>query len=557
MFFSESQPPGPREVARGCTHSSLQAAKQAFLLRDADDRAVPNSARQERRSQLQNLSRRRTLILAATVGVLAGLSAVLFRLAVEATETWRDQATHSLWEGHHGVGLAVMLLGGAALGALSSWITQRCCPEAAGSGIPHVKAVLVTGRHLRSWRLMATKVGAGLLSLGAGMSLGREGPTVHIGASAAEAFSGLTHLPGRVRRSLIAAGAGAGLAAAFNAPLAGFLFIMEELRRDLSRGTYGTALVASLASVSVTRLLLGYESIFTLPDPLPLRLTSLPALVAVGLLAAPVGLAFNTLLLRSTARPGNRLLRGAAAGALCGVLALLLPQATGGGNSLTGTLLEGNDAATLVWSHLLLLLIVKLLFTVLCYASGVPGGFFAPLLTMGAVLGALTSVALQTVMPTITPSPERLAVVGMAAVLTASVRAPLTGVVLIVEMTGQYHTLFSLLLASLVAYAACETARSEPIYEALLERDLKKGEKRDKLTTFEVTVESGSDYDGATVAKLGLPASSLLALVDRDGGGLVPRGSTRLLAGDVVTVVVGKECDDLAVSALLNKFRGA
>ena len=482
---------------------------------------------------------------------------MLFRLAVEATETWREQATSTLWSEHQWVGLIVMLLGGAAVGALSSWLTEAFCPEAAGSGIPHVKAVLVTGRHLRAWRLIATKVGAGLLSLGAGMSLGREGPTVHIGASAAEAFSGAVRLPGRVRRSLIAAGAGAGLAAAFNAPLAGFLFIMEELRRDLSRGTYATALVASLASVSVTRLLLGYESVFTLSDPGPLRLTSLPSLIAVGLLAAPVGLAFNTLLLRSTAQPGRRVLRGALAGAFCGILALLLPQATGGGNNLTLTLLQGNDAANLIWSHLLLLLVVKLLFTVFCYASGVPGGFFAPLLTMGAVLGALVSVTLQTVMPAITPSPERLAVIGMAAVLTAAVRAPLTGVVLIVEMTGQYHTLFSLLVASLVAYAACEVARSEPIYEALLERDLKKGGKREKITTFEVTVESGSDYDGATVAKLGLPPSALLALVERDGGGLVPKGSTGLLAGDVVTVVAGVDCDDATLAALLERFRGA
>lgn len=496
-------------------------------------------------------------MLAALVGALAGLSAVLFRLAVEGTEAWREQATSMLWREHHLSGLIVMLLGGAVCGALASWLTQTFCPEAAGSGIPHVKAVLVTGRHLRSWRLIATKVSAGLLSLGVGMSLGREGPTVHIGAASAEAFSGMVRLPSRVRRSLIAAGAGAGLAAAFNAPLAGFLFIMEELRRDMSRGTYGTALVASLASVSVTRLLLGYESVFTLSDPGPLRLTSLPALIIVGLLAAPVGLAFNTLLLKSTARPRFRVAQGAVAGALCGVLALLLPQATGGGNGLTLTLLQGNDMASLVWSHLLLLLVVKLMFTVFCYATGVPGGFFAPLLTMGAVLGALTSVLLQTTMPVITPTPERLAVIGMAAVLTAAVRAPLTGVVLIVEMTGQYHTLFSLLVASLVAYAACETVRSEPIYEALLERDLKKGGKREKITTLEVTVESGSDMDGATVARMHLPSHTLLALVERDGGGLVPKGSTDLRAGDVVTMVVSAECDDAALALMLERFRGA
>jgi CIC family chloride channel protein len=504
---------------------------------------------------LYKLSRRYTLVLSAVVGALAGLMAVVFKLLVEATESYRHTACLALWKGHHVGGLIIIILCGAGLGALAAWITRRFCPEAGGSGIPHVKAVLVTGRPLRVGRLIAVKMGAGLLALGAGMSLGREGPTVHIGSAVAAGFARLARLPARTGRSLIAAGAGAGLAAAFNAPLAGFLFIMEELRRDLSRGTYGNALITAVASVGVTRMCLGYGSAFSVADFAPLHLSTIPAIVIVGLLAALVGVAFNSSLLVTTKRPRYRVWKGALAGALGSVLALTLPQVTGDGNSLTLALLIGDEPANRVWSHLLLLLVLKLIFTVLCYATGVPGGFFAPLLTMGAILGSLTSVLLGGLMPEITPSPERLATIGMAAVLTAAVRAPLTGVVLIVEMTGQYHSLFSLLLAAFVANVAAEALGSEPIYEALLERDLQKGSQQDEAGVLELMVEPGSALDGSSVGKLSLPEDLLIAMIERSGTALIPHGRSRILAGDLLTVVAGADCDESDIAHLLDSAR--
>lgn len=414
---------------------------------------MPITHHQERRQALYKLSRRTTVVMSGVVGALAGFMAVLFRVLLEQLDLWRTLGFPLLWADYGFVALAILVGIGALLGGLSAWLTQRYCPEAGGSGIPHVKAVLGYARPLRAARVMVTKIGAGLLALGAGMSLGREGPTVHIGGACAELFGRRFNFPVRTRRSLIAAGAGAGLAAAFNAPLAGFLFIMEELRKDMSRATYANALVTSVSAVGVTQLLLGYNAVFTLPAPQPLYLNAIPALVLLGILGSLVGVAFNRLLLAASASSGFKVHKGVLAGAIAALLTLTFPEVTGGGNELTLSLLEG-EGSSRVWSGLALLLFVKLMFTVFCYSSGVPGGFFAPLLTMGAILGSLVSVLMTKFVPAWTTESGQLAIVGMAVVLTASVRAPLTGVVLIVEMTRWYHLLYSLLFASMVLSCA-------------------------------------------------------------------------------------------------------
>ena len=524
---------------------------------------MERSRHQERHHVLTRLSRRYTLMLSAVVGVLAGVMAVVFRTLLDATELLRDTASTGLWERYHYLGAVAVILCTSILGAAAASLTQMYCPEAGGSGIPHIKAVLITARPMRSTRIIITKLGAGVLALVGGMSLGREGPTVHIGGAIAALFSKGFHLSGRTQRHLIAAGAGAGLAAVFNAPLAGFLFIMEELRREMSRGTYGNALVTAVSSVAVTRLLVGSDATYTLPDVLPLPLNDFPVIVLIGLSAAIVGRVFNKLLMRTTEKSfsGRKLTpgwNGAFVGALGGILIFALPEVTGGGHRLTHALLEGRLEHQDFIPYLMLLLCMKLLFTVLCYATGVPGGIFAPLLTMGAILGYMVGDGFSLIAPAITPSPARLATVGMAALLTASVRAPLTGIVLIVEMTGQYHMLYSLLLASFIAYAASEGMKTEPIYEAMLSRDLKHDltSVSEGARVLEVAVEPGSLFDRCRVSKIKVPDDLLIAVIDRGNQSLVPHGTTRLEAGDFLTVVVGPNCPNLEMAEFLESSRG-
>lgn len=511
---------------------------------------------QRQRQEFHRLSRRSTLALSGIVGALAGLMAVLFRVLVEKLHALRGEYLPGVWEDLGYPGFALIIAGGAGLGALAAWLTRAFCPEAAGSGIPDVKAVLITGHRLRWARLIPLKVGGALLALGAGFSLGREGPTVHVGGATAEAFADFFSLPGRTRRALISAGAGAGLAAAFNAPLAGFLFVMEELRRDISRETYGNALVSSISSVGVTLLLLGYDATFDLPDLGPLHLSYLPAVCLVGLAATLVGGFFNLALLRVVRNNSHRVTKGAIAGALGGTLALTLPAVTGGGETWTERLLTG-QAAPLALQSLAILLAIKLLYTVFCYGTGVPGGIFSPLLTMGAVLGSLIAGILSTFSPHLSPEPQRLATVGMAAVLTSSVRSPLTGVVLIVEMTGEYHMLYSLLLAAFVANVSSEFLGLKPIYEALLERNLAQkclpGEHEARM--LDLAIEPASALDGAKIRTLDLPPQLHIAAILREDSTMVAQGDTRLKANDFLTVVVGAGCPAESVEAFLESTR--
>ncbi|HEX2999775.1 MAG TPA: chloride channel protein, partial [Armatimonadota bacterium] len=198
---------------------------------------------------------------AALVGLLAGALAVLFQEALSQGEQLRIHFLAELKQYPHWGWVSLPLLA-AFLGGFVSWMTARFAPEASGSGIPHVKGVLI---HIRSldWRkLLPVKFIGGVLAISAGFSLGREGPSVQMGSAAANCLSDLLHVPRRERQHLLACGAGAGLAAAFNAPLAGFLFVIEELQHELSLTTYGTALIATLVADLMTRAFIGQSPSF-------------------------------------------------------------------------------------------------------------------------------------------------------------------------------------------------------------------------------------------------------------------------------------------------------
>ena len=503
------------------------------------------ASREARRRLLHRLDRQRTLLAAAIVGALSGAVAVGFRELVERSEDLGSRLAHGLaLRGPLG-DLGIVLFG-ALVGGFAGLLVDKVSPEAGGSGIPQAKAAILGLRPMtRPWRLVVVKVLGGCASLTAGMSLGREGPTIHLGAAMGEIFGRIGRVPMRSRRTLIAAGGGAGLAAAFNAPLAGFLFVLEELRREMSPLTYATSLVGSVLAVGVARFLLGQASSFTLGAPPPLPLTNLPAVLLVGALTGLVGVAFNKSLMAATGlrmrRKWPRWAAAAIVGAAASLLFVLWTNVTGGGHAVAEDILKG-DWSNAAIATVLALLVGKFVATVLAYATGVPGGIFAPLLVVGGLVGLAVGLALRP-FPAFAVSPAVLATVGMAAILASSVRAPLTGVVLIIEMTRQYDLLYDLLVAAFAAYAVAEALRDAPIYEALLERDLHGGvpiAEHDGQVV-EAFVETGSRLDGTPVRALRLPDNVIVAMVEREGRVLTPRGSTVLRAGDSVTAVVGAE----------------
>jgi CIC family chloride channel protein len=416
----------------------------------------------------------RICAIAAAAGALCGALGVLFRMALAAAEGAYMDMVVGVYDLATG-GFLLVLGVFATLGALAGWLTFTLAPQASGSGIQRVKEVLTCGGVMGWKRLIPVKFVGGLCSLGGGMSLGREGPTVQMGAAICEAVAQRFTLDMPVRRALIAAGAGAGLTAAFNAPLAGFVFVLEELHAQMSALTYATGLIATVVANLVMQAGLGERAIFSVGDVPLLPPEALWLFVCLGVASGLLGVLFNRGLLLSldgfarwpTGRPWQRT---AAAGALVALLAWWLPDAIGGGEQVAERLLRSEFAVADPWRYLTLLLSAKLLLTLVCYGSGAPGGIFAPLLAMGAALGALCGQLVEPLFPDRVVTPA-LAMAGMVGLFTASVRVPVTGVVLILEMTNGQHHVLEFTVTGLAAYLVATWLRDRPIYEALLDRD--------------------------------------------------------------------------------------
>lgn len=497
---------------------------------------------------------------AALVGLGAGCVALLFQESLHVAEAARHALLVFMHQDHPTWGWLVLPLLAGAAGMLAGWLTTRFAPETAGSGIPHVKGVLMHVNTLDWRRVLPVKFAAGILCIGAGFSLGREGPTVQMGAAMGKLVADLLKVPAKAAPRLMACGSGAGLAAAFHAPLAGFIFTVEELQREFSSLTYTMALIAAVVADIVTTSVMGSGNAFHATGFPAASLAALPACVAAGILAGLCGALFNKSLLYLRRQAQTRLTapvwaRAGVAGVIVGLTLWWLPDLGGGGHGIAERMVHGDFEGLTATNFLLLLFAGKFLLTLICYVSGVPGGIFAPMLVMGAAVGLLAGALTGYVLPGFVPIPQSLAAIGMAAFFTAVVRAPLTGVVLVLEMTGDWQQLLPLLTASMVAYALSERLRVEPIYEALLSADIERGQADAPVhrepVLLEFLVQEESPMDGQKIKALPLPERCLFVTITRHGASHLPDGEFELQRGDHVTAVIsGKEASASVVRVL-------
>jgi chloride channel protein, CIC family len=411
---------------------------------------------------------------ACIIGLLSGLAAVFLKQSVGFWGGLRlvSATQYPAW--------IVLPLIGAIGAGLAGLLIDRVSPEAAGSGIPQVKVALAGLPTKLNFRLAIAKLLSTLLVLSSGFPLGRQGPTVQIGAAIAAQFSRWFPTSPEHRRQLIAAGAAAGLAAGFNAPIAGVLFVIEELLQDVSGITLGTAILASFIGAVVSRGL-GGSAIVTAnmaalrPD---FDLTHIPLFLLLGALLGVLGTVFIrgvvlSYRLQQRWMPRQFAYKLAIVGGFAGVVAALLPAALRDSASLQ----EVSYTSNLTWPLLVLLFSIKLGLTLIAAGSGGPGGIFAPSLVLGSTFGYLFAYGVTFVEQLLpfelgaaagTDFTTTFALTGMAALFSAVTRGPITAIVIVFEMTGDFSLILPLMIGSVTAYWVGESLQSGSIYKYML-----------------------------------------------------------------------------------------
>lgn len=407
--------------------------------------------------------------VAAVVGALTGLMAGSFRLLLQVAQDWRTGLAAWSHGGSWWAPVAYVLMCVAAV-TTAAWLVHRVEPHAEGSGIPRVEAVVEGRTQPGSFLILPVKYVGGLLSLGSGMALGREGPCVQMGGNIGVIVATLTRRTDADLRILVAGGAAAGLATAFNAPIAGAVFVLEELVKRFDPRTTVATLVASAAGFAVARAIVGPDTEFHVPAFAEPRLVEAPFVLALGLLAGLLGVAYNWAVMASLARvdAGSWPVEGRAAliGLVIGVVGWVAPGLVGPGDQLTQAALLGGGGLALACGVFAL----RFGLGALSYAAATPGGLFAPMLVLGAELGLAVGIVGTHLAPSWAPEPSGLALIGLAAFFTATVRAPVTGIVLATEMTGSTTLLPPMLGACAAAMLVATLLRSEPIYDQLTAR---------------------------------------------------------------------------------------
>jgi chloride channel protein, CIC family len=308
----------------------------------------------------------------------------------------------------------------------------------------------------------------GLLAIGSGLALGREGPSVQIGAGIGHLLGGAFRRNANEGRILLAAGAGAGLATAFNAPIAGAIFVLEELFGGFDILISIATLGASAGAIVVARLLLGRAPDFAVSILEHSEVRTMAGHLVLGIILGVLGVAYSRAILGSLAfmERVNRIpaeLRAAAVGALVGLLGWFSPSLIGGGDNLTRHILNGG----LPIGALCFLFLIRFALGPVSYAAGTPGGLFAPMLTIGSGGGLLFGWLWNRLFLGSTQLPQEFAIVGMAALFAAVVRAPITGITLVIELTGSSELLLPMLVAAFTSMTVTTVLKQPPIYNSL------------------------------------------------------------------------------------------
>lgn len=494
------------------------------------------------------------IIEGAVVGFFSGVFVSILRLLMHHAESVRTTLLQQI--SSHPIDLAILALILVAC-YLVSILSVRIAPLASGSGIPQIKGEL-QGQVDEPWlSILITKIAGTIAGIGAGLSMGNEGPSVQIGAMTGKGVARLTCLTMTEEHILMTAGVGAGLSCAFNAPLAAIMFVVEDIQNNLNKDIILATMAAVVTSNVMSYRVFGLHPVVTLAVDRALPLRYYWLLIILGVILGVFGVAFNRftdVMQNVYSRISMKSVRMAIPFLLVIPVAYFIPDALGTGYGLIGEAATGKFAA----QALLALIAVKFFYSMTCTTSGVPGGIFLPLLVIGALTGGLFLDIYSGISGDTSLYLANFVLYGMTGYFASIIRAPITGVLLITEMTGNFNNFLSLMSVALVSYIAAQLLHGQPIYEQLLHRMLRtKNESihstgRVPKIIVEFDVCSGSAMDGQPLSKINLPKGSLVVSVLHQGVEFVPGGNTVLHGGDKLSVVCAVS-DALEVDRVLDE----
>lgn len=424
---------------------------------------------------LQEIVRSKIIVQAILVGLISGMLVVGFKVSINSL-FWTIQKFLSVFPTWQKALIFPLI---TTLGGLISGIlVYKFAPETKGSGIPYVKMTMARMGNMTRIRSIVVKFFAGVAGIGTGLSLGREGPSVQLGAGAGALVGRLFKMSGTNQDKLIAAGAGSAIGATFNAPIAGTIFVLEELVQKFTPALLFPVLVSTVSAASLARHFLGSNPSFDLPKLQGgITVENIPVCIILGIVAGLLGVLFskviffNNKLFDKMSKIPNYV-KPAIAGLAVGLIGLVIPYVLGSGNFSVDLLLQHKFSLGLV----LIIFIAKFFVTPFCFGSGAAGGIFLPMLMLGSFLGYIVSTVCNSF--GFHTDPIVIAILGMGAFLSAVARTPITAVVMVFEMTGGYSHILPIMLSAAIADLVAEKLNQKPIYASLIVQNSKFGDAK-------------------------------------------------------------------------------
>ena len=480
------------------------------------------------------------------VGLVVGIVVIAYRWVLTYAEEF-SIAVYAFFK-QNPDGIPLLFIGLGAMGYFVGWLVSKN-RMISGSGIPQLKGILM-GYCKHSWfSTLWKKFLGGTVAILGGLSLGREGPSIQLGAAVGEGI-GKKYGESRLERKiLMVSGASAGLASAFNAPLAGVLFALEEIFKYFSPVILLSTMSAAVVADFISKQVFGLRPIFDFNVSAAISLEDYWILIILGIVLGLMGALYNRILLKTQwlYKRINQLdikIKMIFPFMIAGVLGLTYPLVLGGGHSIIEALSIEQGIAFLI-----VLWLVKFAFSMISFGSGAPGGIFFPLLVLGGTIGAIFAKCAIGYLGYEEVLFYNFVILAMAGYFTAIVRAPITGVVLIIEMTGSFSHLLSLTVVSLIAYVTADLVKSPPIYEALLDnlihdQEDEAGKQNHSFKTIiETVVQYGSSLEEKQIKEVNWPNKCLVVGIKRGEKEILPKGNTVMKAGDYLVVLTDKNAE--------------